>query len=132
MINTDDEKALRALYTEMNIGFVAPQNGGVSGQSVAIIQAGVDGQPGEEDNKDVGCMLNSVIDDLNHLKMDIDQGCRGDAQIDSLQACCDTLAKIIENIGNTSSSQYQNGAFAGALDTTGSTGDNDGSEMYTM
>lgn len=114
MINPKDKKALERLYTEMNIGFMVPQNGGVPAQSVAIIGQETDNE--DTTDKDAGQLVGSVIDDLNHLKMDIDQGCRGDAQIDQLQRCCDALAQAIEQLGNTSSQQYQNGAFTGAID----------------
>lgn len=132
MINIQDNKTLQQLYTEMNIGFAVPQNGGVHAQAVAIIGQE---EPDEQDNsKDVGQLISSVIDDLNHLKMDIDQGCKGDAQIDQLQKCCDCLAQAIEQIGNTSSSQHQNGTFTGAIDNsnTGDEGESGGSDMFSM
>jgi len=115
MINRDDENILRKMYTEMNIGFMVPQNGGVPSQSVAILGQSESPELEEEKGKDVSQIITSVIDDLNHLKMDVDQGCRGDAQIDQLQKCCDLLAQAVEQLGNTSSSQYQNGAFTGAI-----------------
>lgn len=134
MINRQDNKYLQSLYTEMNIGFAVPQNGGVSAQTVAIVGKEPDAEP--DTSKDVGQLIGSVVDDLNHLKMDVDQGCRGDAQIDQLQKCCDALAQAIEQIGNTSSSQHQNGAFTGAIDNNNNL-DTDGeggssSNMFSM
>jgi hypothetical protein len=54
-----------------------------------------------------------VIDDLNHIKMDLDQGCQADAQIEALQACCDAINDCIQKIGNGVSGSDQNAAYSG-------------------
>jgi hypothetical protein len=119
-INPKDEKDLRSLYQEMNIGFAAPQNGGIAKPgSVMVLGMGeTPDDPNSEDDDgvnelDVPQMLTAVIENLNHLKMDVDQGCQGDAQIEELQKCVDMLNSAIEEIGNNASGKDQNAAYTG-------------------
>ena len=108
MRNPHDENELRALIHEMNIGFSAPQNGGVdSGSGVIILQNGEDPEAvdSEKSEPEEGGMnaqeaIGVVINNLNHLLRDLEQGCQGDAQIEELQKCCGTLGVAIEAIGN--------------------------------
>ena len=116
----------------MNIGFMVPQNGGVTAQHVAIIDKN-NTRETDDAPKDVGQLISSVIEDLNHLKMDIDQGCQGDAQIDELQKCCDNLSHAIEQLGNAPQ-QHQNGAFTGAIsnDSNGNGSEDNGFDASTI
>jgi|GEM_PF-5819290 len=132
-INQQDEKDLRKLVREMNIGFAAPQNGGVDKASVMIL--GMDETPkeagGDEDVHDLNVpqLLQAVIENINHLKMDIDQGCQGDAQIEELQKCVDMLNSVIQEIGNTTSGKDQNAAFTGIGGETIDGGNDSTSQM---
>jgi len=119
MINNHDERDMRRLVSEMNIGFSAPQNGGVDGSGIIILQNGedpeaVDGeQNGNEEGANAQQLVHCVIDNLNHLLRDLEQGCQGDAQIEQLQQCCSTLSQAIEEIGNNTSDKNQGSAFTG-------------------
>lgn len=115
MINPQDEQTLRQLYREMNLGFIVPQNGGVPAQTVAVMKQGKEEADSEETDKDVSQLVSSVIEELQHLKMDLDQGCQGDAQIELLQQVCQSLSQAIDKLGNNSAEQYQSGAFTGAI-----------------
>jgi hypothetical protein len=116
MINTNDEQQLRSVYKEMNLGFAAPTNGGVDNSAVVVLKNDdqlQDGTCNSHDNEEpIGDIINAVIEDLSHIKMDLDQACEGDAQITCLQACVDKLNTAIECIGN-SSSNSQDSAYTG-------------------
>lgn len=129
MINPKDEDTLRSLYQEMNLGFSAPSNGGVPAQSVVVLKNGEGpveqerkDDDGTDDTMDAQQCVSAVIDDLNHIKMDLDQGCQGDAQIQQLEACCQKLNQVIEQIGNDTSKNHQSGAFTG-INSDGNQGD---------
>lgn len=134
MINREDEKMLRKIVHEMNIGFVAPQNGGIPSQSVVVMKQGkgpTDFAKDEDAPQDVQQAVTAVIEDLNHIKMDLDQGCQGDAQIQQLQACCEKLTEVINNIGNNPSQNSQSSAFTG-MGENGNNGEAGGEASNTL
>ena len=137
MINPKDETKLRSLVREMNIGFAAPQNGGIASPPVVVLKQGEgpvehDQKEDDGDTKDAQQTVASVIEDLNHIKMDLDQGCQGDAQIEQLQGCCQKLSQVIEHIGNNASTNASGSAFTGIGDDGNKGDDGASAEAASM
>ena len=134
MINKNDELSMRKVYREMNIGFSAPQNGGVDGSSIMILQNGedpeaVDAEKEGEEHVDAQTALGQIIDNLNHILRDLEQGCQGDAQIEELQKCQGTIGKVIEEIGNhASGNTNQDSAYSGLNNQDPNASDQPGGE----
>ena len=117
-IDIDDEKGLIRLVNELNLGFSAPTNGGIANSSIMILKHGTDENDPENhapdgEDYDVSRTLAAAAGDLDRIKLEIENGLRGDQQIVALQRCVDALNDCIQQIGNNVTGNDQNAAYTG-------------------